>query len=162
MNSLSGKLRANSRIKLYVCCILPLLVGLGSIPARATLGENVSSIANDQAHLKASVRILPHQFYTIHELHTPAGTTIRQFVSPAGTVFGVAWQGTAPDLRQLLGDYFNVFMAAATSPSRPRERGFHLQTGDLVIDVGGHMRFVSGRALLRSELPQGVVADEIR
>lgn len=130
--------------------------------AFAALGGDVSSIATDQAKLAASSRIVPHQLYSVYEMRTPAGTTIRQFASPAGKVFAVSWQGYAPNLRQLLGNYFDEFMSAARSRSSVRGRGMQIETRNVVFESGGHMRFVVGRAYLRSELPQGVNADAIR
>jgi Protein of unknown function (DUF2844) len=133
-----------------------------SASALAALGGDLSSIQSDQARLRASVRIMPARQYTVHEMQTPAGTTIRQFVSPSGTVFAVSWQGTAPDLQQLLGDYFNEYMQAASAQPGRRGRGIHIDTGDLVFESGGHMRFVTGRAFLRSKMPSGVRSDQIR
>jgi uncharacterized protein DUF2844 len=133
-----------------------------SAPALAVLGGDLSSIQSDQARLRASVRIMPARQYTVHEMQTPAGTTIRQFVSPSGTVFAVSWQGTAPDLQQLLGDYFNQYLQAAGAQPSRRGRGVHIDTGDFVFESGGHMRFVTGRAFLRSKMPSGVRSDQIR
>jgi len=150
----SELLVASAGVVLTVVCAV--------VPAFAALGENVASIASDQAHLKASVRHVPHQFYSVEEMQTPAGTRVRQFVSAAGTVFAVSWQGSAPDLQKLLGSYFDEFEASAkTVPSR-RGRGIHIDTGDLVVDTGGHMRFVTGRAFLRSKLPAEVTSDDVR
>ena len=138
---------------------LPTLVFWLACPLFASLGEDVSSIRTDQAQLKTSIRVLSRQLYSVHEMTTASGSTIRQFVSPAGTVFAVTWSGFAPNLRQLLGSYFDqYFQAQATS----RGRSFHMDDGDLVVDYGGHMRFVVGRAFLRGKVPSGVSADEIR
>lgn len=139
--------------------ILPLL----AIPAFATLGEDAASIQSDQVQMKASVRILPSQLYSVHDMQTSTGTTIKEFISPAGTVFAVTWQGPfAPDLRQLLGQHFENYIQAATVPSNRRGRGLHIESGDLVFDSGGHMRFITGRAYLQSKVPSGVHADEVR
>jgi hypothetical protein len=94
-------------------------------------------------------------------MQTQNGSTIRQYVSPAGTVFAVTWQGFAPDLRQLLGSHFDEYMTSASQAAH-RGRGAHIETGDLVFDSGGHMRYVVGRAFLRSKLPSGVSSDELR
>ena len=145
-----------------VAASIVLMVLCGALPSFAGLGEDVSSIATDQAHLKASVRMVPHQFYSVQEMQTPSGTTVRQFVSPAGTIFGVSWQGSAPDLQQLLGTYFEQFEAASSSMPSRRGRGMRLDTGDLVVETGGHMRFVVGRAFLRSKLPTQVTSDDVR
>jgi len=132
------------------------------VPAFAALGGDLSSVQADQAHLQASERIIPTQNYTVHEMHTARGTLIRQFVSSGGTVFAVSWQGSAPDLEQLLGAYFDQYVEAAQAQPGRRARGVHIDTGDFVLESGGHMRFVSGRAFLRSKLPSGVTSDQVR
>jgi len=76
-------------------------------------------------------------------------------------VFAVSWHGFPPDLRQLLGEHFDEYMAAASETAR-RGRSVHIETGDLVVDSGGHMRYSVGRAFLSSKLPSGVDRDEIR
>jgi hypothetical protein len=129
-------------------------------PALASLGDDVS-VQADQVHLKASTRVVARQLYSVHEMQTQNGSTIRQYVSPAGTVFAVTWQGFAPDLRQLLGSHFDEYMTSASQAAH-RGRGAHIETGDLVFDSGGHMRYVVGRAFLRSKLPSGVSSDELR
>jgi hypothetical protein len=146
-----------SRLKILVAMLL-----VSCLPALGVLGGDASSIASDQAHLKASVRVIVRSSYSVHEMLTPTGTTVRQFVSPSGTVFGVSWQGFAPDLQQLLGEHFQEYLAAVDSESGRRGRGVHIDTGDLVLDSGGHMRFVVGRAFLRSQLPSGVSADVVQ
>ena len=130
--------------------------------AFAALGGDLSSIQADQARLRASERIIPTQKYTVHEMQTARGTLVRQFVSPEGTVFAVSWQGSAPDLEQLLGSYFNQYVQAAQAQPSRRGRGMHIDTGDFVLESGGHMRFVTGRAFLRSKLPSGVTSDQVR
>jgi hypothetical protein len=142
-------------------CLLAL-VFLG-VPAFATLGEDVSSVQSDQARMKAAIRVLPGQAYSVHEMRESSGTVVREFVSPAGAVFGVTWQGSfAPDLRQLLGTHFEEYVQAAQAPANRRGRGLHIETDDMVFESGGHMRFITGRAYLPTKMPQGVRADEIR
>ncbi|HZQ94481.1 MAG TPA: DUF2844 domain-containing protein [Candidatus Sulfotelmatobacter sp.] len=155
-------MRWSSILRVGGSTALPVIVLLATVPALAALGEDAASIQADQAHLRASVRILPGQYYSVHEMQTPAGTTIRQFVTPAGAVFAVQWQGSAPDLRQILGRYFDEFVAASESQPARRGRGLHLETGDLVFESGGHMRYVVGRAYLRSKMPAGVTSDDVR
>ena len=132
------------------------------VPAFAALGGDLSSVQADQARLHASERIIPTQNYTVHEMQTARGTLIRQFVSSGGTVFAVSWQGSAPDLEQLLGAYFDQYVEAAQAQAGRRARGVHIDTGDFVFESGGHMRFVSGRAFLHSKLPSGVTSDQVR
>jgi hypothetical protein len=138
------------------------IFAVSSLPAFGALGGDDSSVASDQARLKASVRVLARPSYSVHEMFTPTGTIVRQFASPAGIVFGISWQGFAPDLQQLLGEHFEEYVVEATSQRGRRGRGVHIDTGDLVVETGGHMRFVVGRAWLRSKLPQGVSADAVQ
>ena len=130
---------------------------LSASAALAVLGKDVSSIDADRASSHAQLRIAPGPQYSVHELRAATGTIIREFVSPRGEVFAVAWQGpAAPDLRQLLGDYFDTYVRAAQAAPSARRGGEYVDAGDLVVESGGHMRFLTGRAYLRSKLPGGV------
>ncbi|HEV2698790.1 MAG TPA: DUF2844 domain-containing protein [Terriglobales bacterium] len=151
----------NSHTLLVLSAALLAFALLSASSAFATLGEDVSSVEADQAHLKTSVRVVANRLYSVHEMQTPAGTIIRQYASPEGTVFAVSWRGFSPDLRQLLGEHFHEYVAAASQKAHAG-RGVHIETGDLVFESGGHMRYVVGRAFLRSKLPSGVGSDEIR
>jgi hypothetical protein len=92
----------------------------------------------------------------VHEIQLPSGTVMREFVAPNGNVFAVAWQGpTRPDLRQALGRYFDSYVSAPRSKLADR-RHVQIQQGDLVVQAGGHMRALSGRAYLLSAIPSGV------
>ena len=135
---------------------------LVSSSAFAALGQDVSSVQSDGVHMKAAVSVLPGRSYSVHELRAPSGTAVKEFVSPAGRVFGVSWQGPAtPDLRELLGEYFDRYMQAAQTTQRMSRRVVHIETEDLVFESSGHMRFKMGRAYLRSKLPDGVGTDDI-
>jgi hypothetical protein len=156
-NCLSCANRALLRSIVFLCT---LRVGSSAF---AVLGQDVSSVQSDGVRIKAVVNILPGRSYSVHELRAASGTAVKEFVSPAGQVFGVSWQGPAtPDLRQLLGEFFDQYMQAAQTAPRTYRRVLHIETGDLVFESGGHMRFKVGRAYLRSKLPEGVVADNVR
>jgi hypothetical protein len=151
---------ANSKLLRGIVLLSTLLV---SSSAFAVLGQDVSSVQADGARIKAAVNILTSRSYSVHEMRAPSGTSVKEFVSPAGQVFGVSWQGpVAPDLRQLLGEYFDPYMQAAQTTPHVLRRVVHIETGDLVVESGGHMRFIVGRAYLRSKLPDGVAANDIR
>src|ERR1700684_555487 len=95
-------------------CLLPLQAG-------ATLGGDASTTQADQARLKASLRITPGEKFAVHEMTLPTGTVVREYVSPQGQVFAVSWKGPfKPDLRQLMGDYFDRYVQAS-----PNTRGGH-------------------------------------
>jgi len=130
--------------------------------ASATLGEASTSTEVDRASMKATLRMLPAVKYTVHEIRTPSGTALREYVSPSGSVFAVAWQGPViPDLRQALGIYFDRYTEAAKA-KRTGHRHLAILQPDLVVQSNGHMRAFSGRAYLPKMLPQGVTVEELR
>lgn len=140
---------------------LLLLTVASATPARAALGGVEASVESDRLQMGATLRVLPMPSYTLHELQAPSGTVVREYVSPQGTVFGVAWHGPSmPDLRQVLGTYFDRYVDAAASR---RVRGpLSIEQPGLVVQSGGHMRGFVGRAYIPEALPQGVAADSVR
>jgi hypothetical protein len=125
--------------------------------ASATLGEPEVTVQNDVAQLHASIKSSQDRLsYRVHEIQLTSGTVLREFVAPNGNVFAVAWQGpTRPNLRQALGRYFDAFASAPRSKYTDR-RHVQIQQGDLVVQSGGHMRALSGRAYLLNAIPNGV------
>ena len=88
------------------CALLGLGVVCVSAPALAGLGGDATSVETDRVSMKAALRVTPFVDYEIHEIQTPAGTVIHEYVSAQGKVFAVSWRGTGlPDLSQLLGGY---------------------------------------------------------
>jgi hypothetical protein len=132
----------------------------------AALGGSATSIDADRVKAQgALLRIQTADRYTLHEIRSAAGTTIREYVSPSGSVFAVAWNGPAmPDLRQVLGDYFSVYQQEVERLRRTRRgRGpVAINTGNLVVQIGGHMRSLTGRAYVKPLVPIGVDPAAIR
>jgi len=133
------------------------LAALAPRIASATLGEPEVTVQTDVARAHASIKSSQDRAsYRVHEIQLPSGTVMREFVAPNGNVFAVAWQGpTRPDLRQALGQYFDTYASAPRSKLADR-RHVQIQQGDLVVQAGGHMRALSGRAYLLSAVPSGV------
>lgn len=129
-------------------------------PGFAELGGDEGSVQVDQARIQAMRYIAHGNAYSVHEMRTSPGTVVREYVSPAGKVFAVSWQGPAiPDLRQILGPYFSHLQAAQ---STRRARGpIAIQEPGLVLYSGGHMRSFQGQAYIPDLLPQGVSAEVI-
>jgi Protein of unknown function (DUF2844) len=129
--------------------------------AHAALGEAEATVQADQAQMKATLRTLPNAKFTVHELKTSSGTTVREYVAPTGLVFGVVWQGpTMPDLEQLLGAYFNRYADGAAA-QRVRRSPVRVEVPGLVVQSGGHMRAFSGKAYVPEGLPPGVVPEDL-
>ncbi len=151
---------------LWLAGTVLLAVGL-TLPAFAALGGDANSVHADQTHMKATaqIEVSPSGAYSVHELQSPYKTVVREFVSTDGRVFGVAWQGPfIPDMRQILGTYFQQYSTAA-SEARSKHVGrrpLNIQQPGLVVQTGGHMRSYSGRAYVPEMVPQGVNAEEIQ
>lgn len=139
------------------------LAALLPFEAVAALGGSASSVATDQTHMKATREVKAGPAYTVHEITTPAGTVVREFVSPAsGQVFAVTWQGPfMPDLKQVLGDHFATFAEAAGKGRIGRGNAL-VSRPEVVIHSGGHMRAFEGKAYLPGQLPEGVRLEDIR
>jgi hypothetical protein len=131
-------------------------------PAGAALGDNLVSIQGDQLHMNGTLRTVAMPGYLQHEIQTPTGTVVRELSSPAGTVFGVAWEGPfLPDLRQLLGASYDSYVQAARK-KRLGRGPLLLHLPDLVFESAGHPRGFRGRAYVPRLLPDGVPAGGIR
>ncbi|MGC2209454.1 MAG: DUF2844 domain-containing protein [Candidatus Korobacteraceae bacterium] len=138
------------------------------IGASAALGGGVSSVEADQQQMKAMRAVHAKPNYTVHEITTPYGTTVREYVSPDGKVFGVAWRGPfLPNMQQLLGSYYGQFeqsaqAARAQQPRRSRNAPLTVKQPELVVHSGGHMRAYAGHAYVPGMVPPGVATQEIR
>jgi len=134
------------------------------LSAWAALGGDISSVEADTAQSGGTVRILKMTTHSVHEIRTASGVMVREYVSPAGKVFGVAWQGQAnPDLRQVLGKYYDQLTAASRSSSSPvRGRPLIVQQPNLVVQMTGTMRAHFGRAYDPNLLPPQIQPATIR
>lgn len=141
---------------------IALLLQAASLPAFAALGADVASIATDELQMKGMARVSGTQAYTVHEIETPAGTRVREYVSPAGKVFAVSWRGPKmPDLKQTLGVYFPQFSAAPRSGPADRKH-FTIARPDLVLQSSAHARSYAGRAYVPGLIPQNVSVTDIQ
>jgi hypothetical protein len=144
-----------SKLAALVALVVPLA-------AHATLGEGLESVESDRLAIQATERILPSTHYTVHEFLTPAGATIKEFVSGQGIVFAIAWRGPVmPDLRLLMGTYFEHYLQAATAKPINR-RSLTVADANLVVTSTGQMRAFSGQAYIPMQLPAGVTPEELR
>jgi len=136
-------------------------------PASAALGGDISSVQADQARLQAAVMpaAAGTSDFNVQEMRASSGVTVREYLSPAGKVFAVTWQGpSVPDLKQLLGDYFEPYIAAAQAAQQKRTgRGpVHIETASFVFEQSGHQRAFTGRAYVPQLMPARVAPQSIR
>jgi len=136
-----------------------------SLPALAALGGDVTSVQEDRAQMKGTLKTTQAAAYTVHEITAPGNTVIKEYVSPAGKVFAVTWHGQfIPNMQQLLGTYFEQYAQAAKTQreSRVGRRPLNIQQPGLVFQNGGHMRSYYGRAYVPDMVPQGVNVDALQ
>jgi hypothetical protein len=135
-----------------------------SSPAMASLGGNVASIQADTAHMGASVNRSGGSNYEVHQLQSPTGTVVTEYLSSSGTVFAVTWSGPfMPDMQQILGPYFQQYSSALSSqPRQYGHRPLNIQQTGLVVQTGGHMRAHWGRVYVPSLMPSGVSAEQLQ
>jgi hypothetical protein len=133
--------------------------------AQAVLGESADSVASDRRALSAVQRgTQVHNRYTTEEIASDS-TVVREYVSPSGVVFGIAWNGLAyPDLTPLLGSYASDYRAALKEVQRKPgvKRRQVVKTDCVVVEKWGHMRNLRGRAYVPALIPPGVTVDEIK
>ncbi|MGB7195892.1 MAG: DUF2844 domain-containing protein [Collimonas pratensis] len=147
-----------------ICALLfaqaaPAFAALGAAAGPAPVNGAVQA---DSARAKASARVSNYNGYTVSETVQPSGTTVREYISPANVVFAVSWQGPdMPNLQELLGTYADQYVSAASVPHAGR-RAVAIQSDQLVLHSGGHMRSFAGSAYVPSLLPQGVTPSDIR
>lgn len=135
------------------------------LSAQASLGGDAASVHADQMHFQSVLRSTANSAYTVQELKAPTGVMVREYVSTAGKVFAVSWQGPVrPDLQQLLGSYFQTFIQAvhAQKPSRMKRAPLVINQPGFVFAMGGHMRWIVGRAYDPTLVPANVQMEAIR
>jgi hypothetical protein len=141
-----------------------LILTLGTVPAWAVLGQYESSVSVDQQYLGSMDRVQAFQGYKVHQLTTVNGTIVREYISPQGLVFGVAWQAPfMPNMQQLLGSYVTKLQTASRTQTQARHlRGLVVKTDDFVFVSGGHVRFWRGSAYVPSLVPSNVSVEVVR
>jgi hypothetical protein len=152
--------------------LLAALLLVLPFPARAALGDNAASVLTDQARMKGTLRSTDNRTYVLHEITMSSGAKVREFVTPGGAVFGIAWEGQfPPNLQQLLGPYYQQAQQAQAVQPVTQQDGVPvrkgrgptvIQTPGLVLYQTGHMRSFHGQAYIPQLVPQGVRASEIR
>jgi hypothetical protein len=133
-------------------------------PCRAALGGDAASVALDRSalHGDLSATLVPH--VRIQEITNIDGMRVREYLDGRGMVFAVTWSGPAiPDLRQLLGVYFDEYQAALRN-LKPAglHRSIRVAGPSVEVELSGHMRAYSGRAYLTAQVPAQISMGDLR
>jgi hypothetical protein len=163
-----------------------LAFGAGPRQAEASLGGSTASVVGDAQRLGAVnnsdsaaavqsgssspqptvqtyvLRATTGDKYTYSEFTTAENLRVREFTRPDGKVFGLAWQGPRPpDLQVLLGSYFGGWHDAVANQSHISLHRSAVHTSSVVVEMGGPMGFVVGRAWAPALVPAGVEARNV-
>ncbi|WP_293603127.1 DUF2844 domain-containing protein [Polaromonas sp. UBA4122] len=130
---------------------------LGQAPSTPPVASPSTPVAG--ARMLAATPTARSSLYTLHEVQLENGTIVREYATPAGQVFAVAWRGPVlPDLSALLGDYFNTFKAETDQARMTGRRGspVNIERNGLVVRSNGRMRNFFGHAYAPDLIPAGV------
>jgi Protein of unknown function (DUF2844) len=147
--------------------LMAVVIPATAFPARAALGGDASTIQADQVHMQGTRRIAGADSYTVHEIQGASGTVVREYFSSQGIVFAVSWHGPwLPDMRQIMGSYFEPYAQAVQSHRdgslRLGRSPIMIQQPGLMVQSGGHPRSFAGKAYIPDMLPANVRAEDIQ
>ena len=144
---------------------LVLAAALLAVPvaSHATLGQDEASADYDRTPIHARRSVRAAAGYTVHEIQLDSGTAVREYVSPSGRIFAIAWRGpTLPDLAQIMGESnYQTFLHAPESRHVPRRLRM-VQRDDLVVHSAGRPRAFSGHAYVPALVPPGFPLEDLR
>jgi hypothetical protein len=130
--------------------------------AQAALGEDVSAVANDQARLQASLQVRQNSHFAVHELSSPTGIKVREFVAESGKVFAVSWSGGwRPNLRDIMGEHYDRFIAG-TRGRRMAHGPVRIDLPGMVVVMGGHQRAFFGHVYLTALVPADIALEDLQ
>lgn len=139
-----------------------LMLMLASLPAWAALGDTVSSVDTDAQALGGKHVMVAKVGYNLHQITMKDGSVVNEFVSPAGTVFGVSWHSHfTPNLQQLFGSYMTNYQQGQVVRRIPR-RAVTIQGDNFVYSSFGHMRSFFGRAYVPGLVPANLTPEVVQ
>jgi hypothetical protein len=146
---------------------------LSAPAAFAALGDQAGFQATSQsaatgsktlhANAAVSTRVSTDERFSVRTEQTDA-YTMREYISPSGVVFAVAWNGlTPPEMSHVLGSYLREYRTARDRTARVKgRRNRVIQSDRVIVENWGHMRSLEGRAYDASLFPSGVTLEDIK
>jgi len=132
---------------------------LQALGAWAVLGGSATTVTQEGQPLATNGRALAQQNHGVQQqsILTAQNVTVTEY-SSGGVVFAISWTGPVmPDLSQLLGTYFSQYTTKLPAPTAAmRNKPITIQTPNLVLHAGGHMRAFSGSAYAPGLVPAGL------
>jgi len=144
-----------------LCAVAPAWAALGGAPSY----HGVRSTPTPATRMMAASGVATAP-WTVNTATQDNGTVIREYIGSNGTVFAVSWHGPrVASFDTLLGSYFPEWQKGLAAAHAARGGGYGpvavFESG-LVVESGGHMGALTGRAWLPAALPQGFTTDQIQ
>ncbi len=150
-------------MKLISRIALTAALAAAAAPALAALGGDTTSVQKDGVSMKSAVRITANTGFAVHEIASPAGIVVREFVGSDGKVFALSWHGMGnPDLRQVLGEYYARYEAGSAQALHSNHRQLVISLPDFRYENSGRQRAFTGRAWVPEMLPANFSTDDIK
>ncbi len=150
-------------MKLMFRIVITGVLALAVAPAFAALGGDADSVRSDGASMKSAVRVTANAGFAVHEIASPAGVVVREFVDASGKVFAVSWHGMVnPDLRQVLGNYYAHYEQGSLTAIHSSHRQLAISRPDFMFVNTGKQRAFSGHAWVPAMLPANFSTDDIK
>ena len=100
--------------------------------------------------------------YTVQEL-VNGEESIKEYVSSSGIVFAVSWIGNHhPDLSTLLGSHWDEYQQKLAKKRHKHLKHSKTKTSRIIVEKGGHVRSIYGKAYILDLMPTGVVPSELK
>jgi hypothetical protein len=156
--------------KVTLAALLAVCSIAASVPARAGLGGEASSIDSDASAMRGTMSqsstpaesAQTTSSYSVRSFVSGDGVTVREYSARSGPIFGVAWQGRRPpDLSVLLGSYYSEYTSASTPRRHTNLHHAVIKGPNSVVVMGGHMGHLVGRAYVAGLAPAGVDAKAV-
>ena len=158
----------SGRVRLLAAASVGLVLALAAPTASAELGGNCESVLHDQAEMHATLTTEEHPAYTTYILDMPDGTQVREYFSLRSGVFAIGWTNGHPNMRLVLGVYYDRLvqaMEARYAPGAPhhgRNNPIRYDDPDFVYFAQVAISRFTGRAYLPQAVPQGVDIADVR
>ena len=129
---------------------LPLLLLVHPCISSAVLGGLPEPFTQDALTVVSK----PAPDYSVLDTTLATGTRVCQYVSARGVVFAITWSGPfLPELQLLLGKHFDTLLAESARTTRAGRSHIAINRGEVVINLGGHMRSFEGEAWIPADMP---------
>jgi len=144
-----------------IFAVLVMLM-MGSLPAWAALGSDEASVLSDAQALRGQHALVAKAGYNVHQITMPDGGVVKEFVSPAGTVFAVSWKTHfMPNLPQLLGTYMTNLQQGQRTRVVPR-RAVTIQGDNFMFTSFGLTGSFHGSAYVPSLVPANLTMQGVQ